>query len=429
MKRIFFLMTFLVSQAIASVFSPQETQLLKQRFFDNFHPNGAIVASPSRQNPNYYYDWVRDSAIAMALVETWYESTHSAEYKNHLLLYVSWTSNLQLQPDPIPGMDILGEPKFYIDGYPFDGIWGRPQNDGPALRASTLIRFAQQLLNQGEDEYVQAYLYQPHLNPKTMGVIKRDLEYTAHHWQEADYDLWEEVLGHHFFTAMVQQKALVEGAALARRLHDDKAANFYEDQAKLIQARLYQHLDPASHLIQATLAPHPGPQKTLELDTSVILGLLLNPQEKGPLSISHHYAKQTVQALHDQYTTLYPINQHASGPVLFGRYPGDTYDGYRNDGLGNPWFILTATMAEYYYTLAEQLPDNTKKKNLFHDYVKTGDDYLRLIKKYAPTMTMSEQINLNTGVQQGAETLTWSYTSVLRAIELRNKLDTSHSST
>lgn len=428
MKRIFFLLTFVVSQTMAAVFSPQDTEILKQHFFDNFHPNGAIVASPSKQNPNYYYDWVRDSAIAMALVETWYETTHSSEYKNHLQLYVSWTAGLQLQPDPIPGMDILGEPKFYIDGYPFDGIWGRPQNDGPALRASTLTRFAQHLLNHGEEAYVQTYLYQPHLNPKTMGVIKRDLEYTAHHWQDADYDLWEEVLGHHFFTAMVQQKALVEGAALARRLHDDKAADFYDLQAKLIQNRLHQHLDTTHQLIQATLAPHPGPQKTLELDTSVILALLLNPQENGPFAINHPYAKQTVQALHDQYANLYPINQQASGPILFGRYPGDTYDGYRNDGLGNPWFILTATMAEYYYTLAYRLPENERNSTLFNTYLKTGDDYLRLIKKYTPTLEMSEQINLNTGIQQGASLLTWSYTSVLRAIELRKKLETSQSS-
>lgn len=424
MKRIFFLMTFLVSQAMSAVFNTQEIQTLKQHFFSNFIPNGAIVASPSQQNPNYYYDWIRDSAIAMSLVETWYEANHTDEYKEYLLQYVDWTSNIQQQEDPLPGKDILGEPKFYIDGYPFDGAWGRPQNDGPALRASILARFAHQLLNQGEADYVKSHLYQPNLDPKFMGVIKRDLEYTAHHWQEADFDLWEEILGHHFFTAMAQQKALRDGAMLARRLNDAKAADFYENQANLIQDRLKLHLDPEHVIIQATLPPHLGPQKTLELDSSVILGVLLNPQKEGPFSINHPFVKHTVKALHEQFNALFPINNNADLAILYGRYPGDTYDGYRNDGLGNPWFILTATVAEYYFTCAKDLPKTFANKERIALYIKMGDAYLALIKHYAPDMNLDEQINLNTGVQQGATSLTWSYTSLLRAIALREQLNT-----
>ena len=417
-------MTFVVSQAMSAVFTPQEIHTLKHHFFSNFHANGAIVASPSQVNPNYYYDWIRDSAISMSLVETWYETSHKDQYKQYLLQYVDWTANIQQQNDPLPGMDILGEPKFYIDGHPFDGQWGRPQNDGPALRASTLTRFANQLLNQGEADYVHTHLYQSNLDSKQMGVIKRDLEYTAHHWQDKDYDLWEEVFGHHFFTAMVQQKALREGATLARRLNDAKAADFYEKQANLIQDRLKHHLDPEHLIIQATLPPHLGPQKTLELDSAVILGVLLNPQKQGPFSINHAFVKNTVLALHEQFNVLFPINNKADGAILYGRYPGDTYDGYRNDGLGNPWFILTATVAEYYFTCARDLPKTAANKNLKALYINRGDAYLTLIKHYAPDMNLDEQINLNTGVQQGAHSLTWSYSSLLRAIALREQLNT-----
>jgi glucoamylase len=38
-------------------------------------------------------------------------------------------------------------------------------------------------------------------------------------------------------------------------------------------------------------------------------------------------------------------------------------------------------------------------------------------------MYLCEQINLDTGVQQGAVSLTWSYVSVLRAVDLRKKLE------
>lgn len=423
LKRIFFLMTFVATQAISSVFSPDDIHVLKRHFFANIHSNGAIVASPSQTSPNYYYDWVRDSAIAMGLIETWYESTHSNKHKQRLLNYVSWTKTIQHRNNPLPGYDILGEPKFYIDGYPFDGPWGRPQNDGPALRASVLTRFAQQLLDNNETEYVKHHLYNLTMDPQTMGTIKMDLEYTAHHWQDANFDLWEEVLGDHFFTAMAQQRALTEGAALAHRLNDEHAAIFYELQAHLISNRLKQHLDRNNKLIQATLLPHPGPQKTLELDSSVILGILINPQNKGPFAPHHTYVKGTVKALHQQFNLMFPINNNQAGAILFGRYPGDTYDGYQTDSMGNPWFILTATMAEYYYTLANNLSLNNKNKPLIVSFLHTGDNYLKLIKTYAPDLNLSEQINLHSGVQQGAYSLTWSYVSVLRAIDLRAKID------
>lgn len=421
MKRIFFLTLFFVTQAIGAVFTPEDVQKLKHNFFANIQPNGAIVASPSKQEPNYYYDWVRDSAIAMNLIETWYEATHATEHKERLLRYVSWTQLIQHQHDPLPGQDILGEPKFYINGYPFDGQWGRPQNDGPALRASVLIHFAQQLLNQNETEYVQTHLYNSSLDPRAISVIKMDLEYTAHHWADENFDLWEEVLGNHFFTTMAQQKALFDGAALARRLNDEQAAIYYEQQAALINIRLYQHLDQSHHLIQSTLPPHLGPQKAFELDSSIILGILLNPQN-GILAPNSIYVEKTVNALHDQFNQMFPINNNKSGAILFGRYPGDTYDGYQTDGQGNPWFILTATMAEYYFTLAANLPINEKQPMLMEKYIKTGDAYLKLIKIYAPEMNLSEQINLNTGVQQGANSLTWSYVAVLHALDVREKL-------
>ncbi len=423
MKRILILLTLFISQAIhAAVFSPEDIHKLKKNFFANIQKNGAILASPSKHDPNYYYDWTRDSAITMNLIERWYESTHCSKYKTRLLRYVTWTQLLQHQIDPSPNQNILGEPKFYIDGHPFEGPWTRPQNDGPALRALVMIHFAQDLLNHNETAYVQQNLYNKNTDPQTMGVINIDLDYTAQHWADKNFDLWEEVYGDHFFTAMAQQKALQEGAALARQLHDDSTAAYYEQQANLMNARLSQHLDQQNQLIQATIAPHPGPQKAFEVDTSIILGVLLHPQT-GSLAPESIFVKNTVNELHNQFNLMFPINQNGTGPILFGRYPGDTYDGYRNNSKGNPWFILTATIAEYYFTLADNLAKNDPHNPLIADYLNTGDGYLKLIKKYAPGMRIDEQINLNTGVQQGARSLTWSYVSLIHALELREKVE------
>ena len=39
------------------------------------------------------------------------------------------------------------------------GGWGRPQTDGPAIRATVLIKFANKLLDAGETTYVTSKLY------------------------------------------------------------------------------------------------------------------------------------------------------------------------------------------------------------------------------------------------------------------------------
>ncbi|CEK10564.1 glycoside hydrolase family 15 protein [Legionella hackeliae] len=423
MKRIFALsIYFFIATTHSAVFSPAEIKTLRQNFIVNIMDTGAVIASPSRYYPDYYYDWTRDAAITMDLVETWYEKEKKPEDKARLFNYVHWVEQAQHQVDTLPGQDILGEPKFYLDGRAFDGPWGRPQNDGPALRALTLIRFAHALIKNKEMDYVRTHLYNGGLNPKTMGAIKMDLEYIAHHWQEKNYDLWEEVYGDHFFTAMVQRKALLEGAKLARELKEETTAAFYESKARLIEERLLKHIDKENLIIQASLAPHPGPQKTYELDSAVMLAVLLGHTDDNPFLPDNFYVKNTVAALKDQFKMLYPINDNHTDALLFGRYPGDTYDGYRNDGLGNPWFILTATIAEYHYKLATMLPNDEEHRSLIEANRNQGDNYLKLIKHYAPNLLMSEQINLNTGIQQGAISLTWSYVAVLRAIDLREKI-------
>lgn len=418
MRRILtLLLLFSLSPLFASPFSTQESQLFKQFFIDNLMPSGAMVASPSKHYPDYYYHWVRDAAIAMNLVVTWYEKDGGIEDKQRLLRYVDWVTTIQHQVETLPNQDILGEPKYYMDSRPYAGSWGRPQNDGPALRALALTRMAFILLKEDED-YVKTHLYRGGLEPSQMGAIKLDLEYIAHHWQDENYDLWEEVYGHHFFNRMVQRKALLKGAQLANRLDDLTAATYYQTQAKKIELSLEQFIDKQNQLIQATLPPHPGPQKTLELDSAILLAVLLGDNEDGVFSLDNTLVENTVLALSHQFKQLYPINMDKDKAILFGRYPGDTYDGYRNDGDGNPWYLLTASMAEFYYRKAnlEKLQLSNKQKA---QLIALGDDYLSLIKKYAPNLHLAEQINLESGVPQGANDLTWSYVAVLRALNYR----------
>ena len=72
---------------------------------------GMVVASPSKENPNYYYDWVRDTALtARAMIDLW-ELTKEARLKE---MISQWVESEILRQNT-PSLSGLGEPKFNID--------------------------------------------------------------------------------------------------------------------------------------------------------------------------------------------------------------------------------------------------------------------------------------------------------------------------
>jgi glucoamylase len=109
----------------------QEQRKTSWRFLlDNIAPNGpnakgaapgSVIASPSRESPNYYYQWVRDAAITMAEVVEEYGFTRDAQLKAIIDQYANLQGILQNTFNPSGGYTTggLGEPKFHADGAPF----------------------------------------------------------------------------------------------------------------------------------------------------------------------------------------------------------------------------------------------------------------------------------------------------------------------
>jgi len=78
----------------------------------------------------------------------------------------------------------------------YNGAWGRPQRDGPALRALTIIPYTNYLLDRGlgmDLEYVKERIYDGAFLRKEGRVLKNDLEEVAAGWWKSSFDLWEEV--------------------------------------------------------------------------------------------------------------------------------------------------------------------------------------------------------------------------------------------
>lgn len=420
--------------------------------------SGAVLASPSQSNPDYYYHWQRDAAISM---NVYLNDADGNPQENVLKSYVQWVLNAQSQDDP-NGIDVEGEPKFYLNGKPYDKPWGRPQNDGSALRALTLISFAFQQLAAGNRDYVTSTLYHPQAG--THG-IKQDLEYVAHHWEEESFDPWEEANGDHFFTRMVQRKALIAGAQLASVLNDTGASSYYKLQSTGLSRALQSHWNASANTIMESLwRPYSGPAKLDMMDSAVILGVLYGNTNDNFYSYSDEKVLASATRLINYFTGSFKINSADSSRglpgILIGRYPGDVFDGNTKTG-GNPWNLCTNAFGELYYRVAKELLVHGRVQisslnqpffvhamrftkftsgslkvgtvltradavfmQLMDALAQNGDDYLNRVKYHVQgdDYHMNEELNKDSGYQQGAHDLTWSYGTAISAMNARAQL-------
>lgn len=423
---------------------------------------GTVVASTSQNNPNYYYHWVRDASLVMyevlhLLIETnqrlkvnpTVELAVAKSYYERILTEFFAASKFHQQKKAQSG---LGEPKFNVDGTAFNDQWGRPQNDGPALRARIAARYAHELLDSGKTPEEIYFLYDPQ---SAQSLIKADLEYTSHHWNDPSFDIWEETLGTHFYNLLVSRRALLEGAELAERLKDEGAANWYRQQAQGIEPMIKKFYGPEGW-IRAHLEEAKGPKKDSNLDVQVILGVLhSSPYQRRSefYDVDHPAVISTAFHFLSTYEKLFPkLNEGHKGLIL-GRYSEDHYDGYTTDGKGNGWVISSYAFAEYFYLLADKIRGQgsitiDERTFAFFNWVTSrvkgslplqqgktylagfppfskllvaleflGDAFVARVDDLAGTSgEQNEQIHFETGKPQGAPNLTWNSAAYLSAM-------------
>ncbi|KAH9084457.1 hypothetical protein LEN26_020782 [Aphanomyces euteiches] len=108
-------------------------------------------------------------------------------------------------------------------------------NDGPAVRASSFIRFSKAYLAKGGLVSKVVDLH----NGTATGVIKNDIAYVISKYSDSNgCDLWEEQRGLHFFTVAVQRRAIYEVCDFANFLSDATSAATYAAAATNLDAKL-----------------------------------------------------------------------------------------------------------------------------------------------------------------------------------------------
>ena len=169
---------------------------------------------------------------------------------------------------------VLDEVRVNADGTLDFTRWSRPQADGPAVQCLALLRWQRQC---------------PHLDTSIQIIMRKlvnaDLGYTLAHAQWPSFDIWEEEIGFHYYTRLVQTEALTQGAEWLDGIGQNARARDCRVAASKILPQLDALWDDAAGFYRSR--GNEAANKTgKELDIAVILAVLHAGRSAGAHSVS-----------------------------------------------------------------------------------------------------------------------------------------------
>ena len=388
------------SDAIAGLLRCISSQQTKMRtgFKQTIVPlRGSVVASAViasyDPDPDYFFHWYRDSALIMDALRL---VRHEVDQARQLLAdFVSFSLDLaMLDGRDVPaGWQTRAEPDFqrflrgdiahaHGDAIPAetrvnpDGTlditdWPRPQHDGPALRALTLMRWG---IESGAEKR----------------LLTGDLRFLLAHARNPCFDIWEEEMGHHYYTMQVCETALRMGGDWLLP-HDPDLATRCLAEAQVLAHALGNFWSPGHGFIRSRELPQGRSAK--ELDIAVILAA--NHAAAPPDA----HLTATLDRLADLFRGSYVINRGVTDGPAMGRYAGDTYYS------GGAYYFATFGAAEYCYRAGDR---------------GRGDAFLETARRFAPDDgLLPEQFDQNSGAPASARDLGWSHAAFLSCVAAR----------
>lgn len=383
---------------------------------------GSVLASPVLADwdpqPDYFFHWIRDSALVMRTVADLMEDatsvTERERWQRHFENFVRFSLKLT-KPDrrctfalshakelcadadqsflrneaeigTLSGDALLAEPRFNPDGTLDIFRWSRPQHDGPALRALACLRY----LAAGGDP-----------SDELTRLLRCDLDFTIAQAGAPCIGPWEEPEqnGHHYYVELVQLAALIHGRAWAMQRESKRC-----DAEQKLRYGLEQYWEDRDQLL---MPMRPASVQLAEdlLDAVTLLAAWDADLFTGAHSIADARLDKTQAAIDALFAREFPINRaHTVGPAL-GRSRQDRYFG------GGAWYPITLSAAGLCYRRARR---REHEEELRQDLISRGDAYLATLRDFTPADgALSEQIDRTTGMQNSARHLTWSYAAFI----------------
>ena len=390
---------------------------------------GSILASTRvagwDPEPDYFHHWIRDAAIALRAVpaaiaaEPESRDFWARAVADHIRFSLAITDPDRKAPASNPlamtaapeflrflrrdselaglrGARWLEEPRFAADGGPDLEQWGRPQDDGSALRASALMVLMDALPG----------LFDPPATAAAEALLTRDLAHLVAVAGRACIGPWEEWPPRRTtFTLIAQWDALDRGAARAEgRGIPAPARRAVQNH---VARRIAEAEDRETGLWRESIEAPPG-----HVDAATILAILHAGRTEGPFAITAPRTRATVAALEAVFADLYPINAGRAVPAL-GRWREDGYVG------GNPWLPVTLGFAELHYRIAEATGEAAAFAR--------AEAWMAWVEDVAPAGEtaggddLPEQIDRASGAATSCLALTWSAAALLGAAEARER--------
>ena len=358
---------------------------------------GMIIASPS-EDPPYKFHWIRDSALVMRIFIDMYEQTKDSRYFQSIINYIENESKIQ-KLDTISG---LGEPKINVNCSAFNGPWGRPQNDGPALRGIIMIKLID----------LFKYRYSVLNSNLIIPIIIKDLKYIIDNYDKVSFDIWEEKKGWHFYTRLVQLKFLKDCIKNYEYLNK----SFDLDEVKEVYSKLLEstkhHLNGESIISSFDTD---GNITKYEDAANILAFSHINYDEELLKIFKIDYVLHTCKGLLEYFRNKYndqDIN-------LIGRYKDDKY--YN----GQIWIICSLALAQVYMKIyinrnitKDRSPMHRAKSNPTNEYIIIANNILERILSLDSDFILPEQFNPLTNQYYSAKKLTWNYSELYNLIKL-----------
>ncbi len=352
--------------------------------------NGAIIASSDSDTlqydkDTYVYVWPRDGAYCANALDAsgdWNIAQGFFEFMEDVMKDEGYFMH-KYNPDKSLGSS----------WHPWlrDGEFQLPiQEDGTALILHGLWKHYQ---SSRDLEFIEE-IYNP--------LILNAAEFLVHYRDsntglpKPSYDLWEEKLGVHTYTAACVYGGLTAVANFARLLGKSGDVKRFRSAAVEVKEGMMKNLVVDGRFIKGLHSGDGKLKKDMTADMSTIFGLLTF----GVLPLDDAVMTNTANHIFNRLK----VDSEVGG---YARYEGDDY--YKSDYsdvVGNPWFIATIWHARYHIATAQSRSDLE---------VPFAD--LRWVVDHArKSGILSEQVDPETGHQISVAPLAWSHAEYIKAV-------------
>lgn len=226
------------------------------------------------------------------------------------------------------------------------------------------------------------------------------------------YDLWEERCGVFSFSIGAVYGGLIAASNFADIFGELDLASTYREAAATMKRATETYLwqDHVNRFVRMVM---PKPDDTFDIDLTIdssICGLF----QFGMFSADDEKIVSTVETIRDRLW----IKTLVGGVA---RYENDYYHQVSQDVQnvpGNPWFICTLWLAQYYIARAKSVSE-----------LAPGMEMIRwVVSRALPSGVLAEQVNPYTNAPMSVSPLTWSHaelvTTILSYVKKQDELET-----